>query len=154
MSCDCICRHRRRHRLRRRLGNDEGVSLVERKLRRKRLRHHQPQAPRIPTSQRSFPSHRLQRSERPGRRPARVSVAQLAKPPQGPDPYNRRRPSPGQVFVEGDDDEWVSYEIEKLLARRLNRQGRQVDVAARRDAAKASGYGRRSGVGNITRCLL
>ncbi|KAF2968945.1 hypothetical protein GQX73_g4615 [Xylaria multiplex] len=28
-----------------------------------------------------------------------------------------------QRFVDGDDDEWKSYEIERLLKRRINRQG-------------------------------
>ncbi|KAI0845974.1 hypothetical protein F5Y00DRAFT_265019 [Daldinia vernicosa] len=43
--------------------------------------------------------------------------------PQGVDPHNRRKPQPGRIVVEGDNDDWLSYEIEKLLKRRINRQG-------------------------------
>ncbi|RYC62272.1 hypothetical protein CHU98_g3944 [Xylaria longipes] len=39
------------------------------------------------------------------------------------DPYHRRRPEPGQIYVDGDDNEWRSYEIEQLIKRRINKQG-------------------------------
>lgn len=57
-----------------------------------------------------------------------VSVAHLCKAPKGSDPYNRRRPQPGRIFVEGDDNEWQSYEIEKLLGRRINNQGNRPTI--------------------------
>lgn len=52
-----------------------------------------------------------------------ISVAHLFRIPQGADPYGRRIPQPGRVIVQGDNDDWVSYEIEQLLNRRVNRAG-------------------------------
>ncbi|KAK7961166.1 hypothetical protein PG988_012380 [Apiospora saccharicola] len=52
-----------------------------------------------------------------------VSIAQLYPTPKGGDPFGRTRPQPGRIVVEGDDEEWHSFEIEKLVARRINRTG-------------------------------
>lgn len=47
-----------------------------------------------------------------------ISIAQLE--PYVPDPWNRSRPGlPQGIEVEGDTDEWKSYEIEKLINRRI-----------------------------------
>ncbi len=53
------------------------------------------------------------------------TVAQLEPcPPPGNDPYNRPRPDePPTVFVEGDTAEWKSFELERLLNRRITRRG-------------------------------
>ncbi|KAI1450527.1 hypothetical protein F5Y02DRAFT_369094 [Annulohypoxylon stygium] len=47
----------------------------------------------------------------------------LFKLPEGADPWKRRRPLAGRLGVEGDDDQWHSFEIEKLLERRIDRRG-------------------------------
>ena len=52
------------------------------------------------------------------------TVAQL-EPWQGPDPFNRPHPNePPSVFVEGDNDVWKSWELDKLLNKRVMRKGR------------------------------
>ena len=54
-----------------------------------------------------------------------ISISQLEPAPEGADPYNRPRPDhPGSVHVEGDTKEWVSYEIEKLVGKRMRKLGR------------------------------
>ena len=51
-----------------------------------------------------------------------VSVRQLVPYP-GDDPFGRRSPAPGPIWVEGDDDEWKSYEIERLVQKRKTKTG-------------------------------
>ena len=54
-----------------------------------------------------------------------ISISQLEPAPEGADPYNRPRPDhPGSIHVDGDTDEWVSYEIEKLVGKRMRKLGR------------------------------
>jgi hypothetical protein len=54
-----------------------------------------------------------------------VSVDHLEPAPLGSDPFDRTRPDhPPAVYVEGDDEEWTSYEIEKLVDKRTRRYGR------------------------------
>ena len=53
-----------------------------------------------------------------------VSVAQLEPAPIDEDPYNRPRPDhPGSVEVEGDTEEWKSYEVEKMVKKRTRKYG-------------------------------
>ena len=53
------------------------------------------------------------------------TVAQLEPLPDTEDPFHRPRPdNPPSVFVEGDTDNWKSYYVQKLLNRRVIRQGR------------------------------
>jgi len=53
-------------------------------------------------------------------------VAQLERAPANADPYGRLRPDhPEAIQVEGDNNEWKSYEIEKLLDRRERKYGRK-----------------------------
>lgn len=52
-----------------------------------------------------------------------VSVSHLYPAPLVKDPWKRRRPQPGRVFVDGDNGEWISYEIERMVARRISRVG-------------------------------
>jgi hypothetical protein len=48
-----------------------------------------------------------------------ISITHLYPAPQEPDPYNRRpNARPGHVEVLGDDDDWKSYEIERLTQRK------------------------------------
>ena len=53
-----------------------------------------------------------------------ISIAQLESYP-GPDPYGRPRPDyPDSVKVEGDTEDWKSYEVERVEAKRLRKFGR------------------------------
>ena len=53
------------------------------------------------------------------------SVAQLEPWPAGKDPFDRPLPDqPDSVFVEGDTDEYKSYEIDRLLNKRVRRRGK------------------------------
>jgi len=54
------------------------------------------------------------------------TVAQLEPCPSPKnDPFNRPRPEePPTVFVEGDTESWKSFELKRLLNRRITRQGR------------------------------
>ena len=56
------------------------------------------------------------------------TIAQLEPMPPGEDPFARPRPDhPPSVFVEGDTDEWKSYDVERLLNRRVKkRRGKYV----------------------------
>jgi len=47
-----------------------------------------------------------------------VSIAHLKPAPPGADPYNREATEPGPVAVEGDNEEWESYEVERILSKR------------------------------------
>ena len=54
-----------------------------------------------------------------------ISVAQLEPVPAGEDPYRRPRPShPDAVEMEGDTPQYQSYEVEKLVGKRLRRYKR------------------------------
>jgi hypothetical protein len=53
-----------------------------------------------------------------------VSVAQLYKPEQGTDPFDRRVPPPEPIAVDGD----VEWEISHIVNHRLNRRGRKVTI--------------------------
>ena len=54
-----------------------------------------------------------------------ISVDHLEPAPLGSDPYAREVPDhPPAVYVEGDTEEWQSYEIEKLTDKRIRRYGR------------------------------
>ena len=58
-----------------------------------------------------------------------ITVAMLEPAPQGPDPYERPLPDrPDSVYVEGDNDEYKSWEIQRLLNRRVTRRGRGYSV--------------------------
>ena len=51
-----------------------------------------------------------------------ISVAYLESTPKGPDLYNRLKSDhPPAVFVEGDTDKWKSYNIKKLIKKRVHR---------------------------------
>ncbi|TAQ86585.1 hypothetical protein B7494_g5085 [Chlorociboria aeruginascens] len=53
------------------------------------------------------------------------SVAQLEPAPNDSDPYDRPRPEhPGSIFVEGDNKNKKSFEVEKLIAKRVTPTGR------------------------------
>ena len=53
-----------------------------------------------------------------------ISIAQLEPAPVDKDPYERPRPThPDSVEVEGDTEEWKSYEVEKVVKKRIRRYG-------------------------------
>ena len=54
------------------------------------------------------------------------SVAMLEPvPPPNEDPYNRPRPEqPSSIFVEGDTDNYKSYELEKIVDKRVSAKGK------------------------------
>ena len=57
------------------------------------------------------------------------SLAQLEPCPAGPDPFKRPVPDhPESVFVEGDTQEAKSYEVERLLNKRVRRRGKGESV--------------------------
>ena len=54
-----------------------------------------------------------------------ISVAQLEPTPDGTDPYQRPRPDhPPSVETEGDTEHFKSYEVEKLVKKRVRKYGR------------------------------
>lgn len=66
-----------------------------------------------------------------------VSVAQLEPLPPKPDPYNRARPDAGNPpAVENEDSEAPSFEIERLLDRRIAGRGNKLEYLV-----KWKGYG-------------
>ena len=67
------------------------------------------------------------------------SIAQLKASPKETDLYQRPRPDhPDTVFVEGDTDTIKSYEIDRLLNKRIIKKGRGVSVQY---LARWKGYG-------------
>ena len=56
-----------------------------------------------------------------------VSIKHLLPYP-GDDPFGRTPPRPGPVYVEGDDGDWKSYEIEALLDKRSIKRGRETSI--------------------------
>ena len=58
-----------------------------------------------------------------------MSVAQLEPASTEPDPYERPQPDhPDTVIVDGDTDNWKSYEIERLIDKRLRKYGRKTII--------------------------
>jgi hypothetical protein len=54
-----------------------------------------------------------------------ISVAQLEPAPKGDDPFNRPRPdNPGPVHTNGDTETKKSFEVERILKKRVRKYGR------------------------------
>ena len=53
-----------------------------------------------------------------------ISLEHLLPYPKGQDPFGRQPQEPGPIHVQGDDEEWQSFEVERIIERRIRKVGR------------------------------